>query len=418
MSARKRRSPGDGSLFKRSSDGLWVGSVEVPTADGKRRPKRVSAKDYKTAKRKLDELRTAVLAGNIPISDSTTVAAWLNRWLEIKRRQVRQGTYNYYEESIRLHIIPHIGYLKLRKLTPEHVRAMIERINTTANAQRAHKTLKLALKTALIDGLLTRNVVEAVDKPDHAARERGALSADAATLAIRAGFALEESRDGKRADPRLASRWAAAFLTGGRPAELRGLEWSRVDFDNAVVDLAWQLQPLKKVHGCGDAVDKAYPCGRARPGWCPQGRWDFKPGFEYRDCHRSTVWTRPKTRAGTRIVPIVPPLLGMLDAHRLATASQPNPYGLVWHHVDGRPIAPKDDAAAWARVLAVAQLPAVEVYAARHTATTLLQQVGVPEDVRMRIAGHSSAAAHREYVHVDQSQTRAALGKLERLLLG
>lgn len=418
MSTRKRRSPGDGSLFKRSSDGLWVGSVEVPTADGKRRPKRVSAKDYKTAKRKLDELRAAVQSGNIPISDNTTVAAWLNRWLEIKRRQVRQGTYNYYEESIRLHIVPHIGHLKLRQLTPEHVRGMLEQATTTANAQRSHKTLKLALKTALTDGLLARNVVEAVDKPDHAARERGALTADAAALAIKTAIALEESRGGTSTDPWLASRWAAAFLTGGRPAELRGLEWDRVDFDNAVMDLAWQLQPLKKAHGCGEAVDKTFPCRRTRPGWCPQARWDFKPGFEYRDCHRSTVWTRPKTKAGTRIVPIVPPLLAMLNAHRLATAGQPNPYGLVWHHVDGRPIAPKDDAADWGRVLTAAQLPAVEVYAARHTATTLLQQVGVPEDVRMQITGHSSAAAHREYVHIDQSQTRSALGKLEQLLLG
>lgn len=418
MAARKRRSPGDGSLFKRSSDGLWVGSVEVPTADGKRRPKRVSAKDYKTAKRKLDELRAAVLAGNVPISDNTTVAVWLNRWLEIKRRQVRQGTYNYYEESIRLHIVPQLGHLRLRKLTPEHVRAMLEGSSTTANAQRAHKTLKLALKTALTDGLLARNVVEAVDKPDHTARERGALSAESAALAIRTAVELEGARDGMSSDPWLASRWAAAFLTGGRPAELRGLEWARVDFDNAVMDLAWQLQPLKKVHGCGEANGGAYLCGRARPGWCPQACWDFKPGFEYRDCHRSTVWTRPKTKAGTRIVPIVPPLLAMLDAHRGATEGQPNPYGLVWHHIDGRPIAPKDDAADWARVLAAAQLPPVEVYAARHTATTLLQRVGVPEDVRMQITGHSSAAAHREYVHIDQSQTRAALGKLEQLVLG
>ena len=68
-------------------------------------------------------------------------------------------------------------------------------------------------------------------------------------------------------------------------------------------------------------------------------------------------------------------------------------------------------------MLAAAELPEITLYTSRHTAATLLQELGVSEEVRMRIMGQSSAAAHQAYVHIDQAQTRGALGKLERLLL-
>lgn len=55
--ARKpRRSPGNGSIFRRK-DGMWVASIETRTADGRRRQKRRYAKDRKTAELMLDSLK-------------------------------------------------------------------------------------------------------------------------------------------------------------------------------------------------------------------------------------------------------------------------------------------------------------------------------------------------------------------------
>ena len=53
-------------------------------------------------------------------------------------------------------------------------------------------------------------------------------------MAIRAAIGIEESGE----TPALATRWAAGFPTGARPAELMGLEWDRVDADHGVIDLA------------------------------------------------------------------------------------------------------------------------------------------------------------------------------------
>lgn len=415
----KRRSPGDGSLTKRKSDGIWIGSVEIPSADGKRRQKRVSSKDYRTAKAKLDDLRAQIRDGHIAISSTTTVQGWLRRWVdEIRSPHIRPKTFDYYDEAIRLHICPQIvrggtkafGQLRLSQLTSQDVRDMLARIDSSSNKRRAHKTLKQALKAAVAEGVLARNVVDAVETPEHVKTARGSLTVDAAMLAIKTAIDLQTSRD--ETAPMLATRWATAFLTGARPRELLGLEWDRVDLTNGTMDITWQLQDLDQKHGCGQPLEGVYPCGRSRPGYCPQRHWDFQDGFEYRDCYKGMVWTKTKTEAGRRIVPIVAPLIALLERHRLDTAAQPNPLGLVWHHVDGRPISRHDDSRSWRAILTAAELPSVDPYATRHTTATLLQELGVDEPTRMKIMGQSSAAAHAAYLHVDQTQTRAALDQL------
>ncbi len=434
-----RRTKGDGSLFKRADKDLWVGRVELPPGPEGRRYREVSSKNRNEAIRKLKELRAEIDAGRIPVTDKTSVGDWLDKWLTIKKAKVAQNTYDYYEQSVRLHIKPYIGRIKLKMLTPQHVREdMLAKIDTTANAQRAHKTLKLALETAVNDGVLGRNIMKSVDKPGHVVRVRGVLDFDAATEAIRAAIALDESRDETDGTPRLATRWAAGMLTGARPAELRGLEFGRIividiatgkpvelcDLEwngadvMATMDLSWQLKQHRKIHGCSD--DPAEPtCERVRPSYCPHARWDFAAGLEYRECHRSMVWTRPKTLSSKRALPISAPLLEMLRIHAMQTAGQPNPHDLVWHHLDGRPISETDENELWHDFLRAAGLPRIEQYAAtRHTANTLLQRLGTSEEIRMKITGHSSRAAHEAYTHIDQSQPREALEKLALRLLG
>jgi integrase len=432
----KRRSPGDGGLWKRA-DGMWTGSVEIRSIDGTRLQKRVYSKNRNEAKRKLDELRDELKKGIIPIASTTTVNVWLRYWVDkIKKPNVKPNTYDWYEEAVRLHIIPNIdAKTKLKHLTSIDIEDMLTKIDTSGNRQRAHKTLKQALGKAVDYGLIGRNAAAAVHPPGHVKKTRGSLGADAAKRAIKAAIEVQESRD--ESDPMVATRWAAAFFTGARPAELLGLELNRINLGDdpifrpplpplppMALDLSWQLQPMDRAHGCGDPIDTwpngkpRYPCGKKMPSFCPQSRWGFNDDFVYRECIGSLVWTKPKSAAGTRIVPLVPFVAISLERHLADTAGLPNPHQLVWRRADGRPLTKHDDAAQWRKVIAAAELPAVDVYAGRHTTGTLLQELGVPIEVRMQIMGQSSEAAHAGYIHVDQTQTRAALGKLERLLLG
>jgi predicted GIY-YIG superfamily endonuclease len=53
-----RRPRGTVGVYKRASDGLWVGNVELPRdRDGKRRRRTVASKDRMTAIRKLEDIK-------------------------------------------------------------------------------------------------------------------------------------------------------------------------------------------------------------------------------------------------------------------------------------------------------------------------------------------------------------------------
>lgn len=394
-----RRTRGSGSIFKRA-DGYWIGRVELSSTDGKRRHKTVSSRDPNVCIRRLKQLNFDVAQGKIAATSNATVGAWLDKWLnEIHGRKLRPSTLDSYESVIRLHIKPQIGSKRLSNLTPEHVRQMHRSITHSRTAQIAHVVLQRALKDAVREGILARNVAEVAEKPQHTTKQREPLSAEQVKQLLRS--AIDSN------DP-LATRWAAAFLLGARKGELLGLQWSRCDLVNGVVDFSWQLQELTQQHGCGE-----HPCGKP-PGWCPQRQWNLK-GLPHIVLHRSLVLTPPKTKAGARWVPIPLPLWYMLEAH---PRGQNNPHDLVWHHDDGRPIGPRKDHEMWCAALETAGLPYAPPHAARHTTATLLAESGVPEQVSMAILGHASISAHRGYVH-DPALAMAREGMstaLDRLL--
>lgn len=398
-----RRTKGDGSLFKRA-DGYWIGRVELPSTDGKRRYKTVSSRDRNTAIQRLKKLRADVDAGRIAITANTTVARWLERWLkDIHGPELRPTTFRDYRATIDLHITPHIGSKKLDKLTPEDVRQMHKAITSSRSAQKAHIVLQRALKDAVAEGMLVRNVAAVVRKPRHVTTQRDPLTASQAKQLLRSAI--------DTADP-WATRWAAALLLGARQGEILGLQWARIE--GGLADLAWQLQQVQQAHGCGDRHgDGTWPCGKQRVGFCPERRWDLPRGFDHQILHRSLALTKPKTKAGTRIVPIPAPLWAMLEQHLRGDV---NPHDLVWHHPDGRPLNPRDDYKNWQRALETAGLPAAPLHVARHTTATLLLEAGVPEDIRMQILGHSSVTATRGYAHIDQTLARQAMTALHQLL--
>lgn len=393
------RTPGD--PYKRK-DGLWVGAVTIPTTDGKRRRATVASKDYNTAVAELRKLRKKVRDGWIPTTGNTTVKKWLEHWLEnIQRPHVRPTTYRYYEGTVRNLIVPHIGGKRLDKLTPEDVRQMHKAIQdggSTRNAQKAQQVLQRALKDAEAEGLISRNVAAAVRKPKHTGEDKGTLSLEVA------GHIL---RTAETSQYELSSRWAVAFWTGARQGELLGLTWDHVDLDAAEIELAWQLQLLGKEHGCGEPTDDVYPCGKVKPGFCPKAELKPPPGFEARHCYKSLYWTRPKSKAGIRVVPLLPPVVEILKAHK--ASDEDNVHNLVWHHTEGRPYSPTEDARAWKDLLIAAKVEHVGVHVIRHSTATILQAAGIDEMTRMALMGHSSAASQRGYIHVDHTVTRKGL---------
>ena len=404
MTADRQRHYGEGTVFQRSCDGLWIARLEIGQGpDGRRRRWQAASRTRRGA---LQALRAARLhrSDGLPIAGSAwTVAGWLRHWLDsIAQPTVRPTTWRDYEAVIRRHLIPALGPIRLADLMADDVRRMHRDITASVSlvtANKAHRVLRAALSDALSDGLISRNVAARLRTPTPPST-RTPLTAEQAAAILAA-----------TTNDRLGSRWAAALLTGARQGELLGLAWDRVDLGSATIDLSWQLQALSYRHACGTAPGDS-PCSAARAGSCPERELDVPQGFEHRRLHGRLCLTRPKSAASIRIIPIPRRLVDQLARHRDATAAQPCPHGLVWSTPTGQPIPSGTDLAAWHAALARAGLPPVPLHTARHTTATLLMDLGVDVTVIQAILGHAAPLTTRGFQHADVTMSRTALARL------
>lgn len=381
------RGKGEGAVYKQA-DGLWAVSVELPATivDGKpkRRRKVIRSKDKAVVVRKLSELRRELeRTGDLPTA-SMTVAQWFDYWMrDIATKTRRPKTIEAYRSVIKTKIVPVIGKTRLDKVTPASIRKVttaIEAAHSSTYARNAHSVMSAAFKDAEREGRIPRNPVELVQAPRKSRTHLHALTLEEAGMLLES---FSENPD--------SFMWATFLLTGARRGEILGLEWDRV---TDVLELSWQLQRLPEGHV-------------------------FPADFEYRHLSNGLYLTRPKSRAGWRIIPLVEPLRSILTRWR--DLADPNPYGLVFTRLlAGEPIPIDPDMATkmWPDVLQRAGIDkAVRLHDIRHTTVDLLYLAGVPEDVISEIVGHSTRAVTRGY---KSRSTERALGGMKQLssLLG
>jgi integrase len=353
---------------------MWVARLELPTHGGARRRKEITAATEDRLNRKLAEFRRQfAMYGDLP-TGSEPLSKWLAYWLdEIAADRVRPNTLAGYRSVVKL-IVDAVGNIRLDKLQPAHIRRVHDHIigqgKTSTYALNAHRVLSRALKDAEAEGMIPRNPATLVDAPRKSRTALNALSTDEAIALIRRSIPELEGVT-ETYDPEPA-RWATYLLTGMRRGELLGLEWDRVDLDpdSGVIDLSWQLLRV------GD-IGKA------------------PADYEYRPIRGSMYWTRPKSSAGWRVIPLVEPLRSILAAHR--DRAGVNPWGLVFTTADGAPIDPDTETARWREVSKTVTGLDVRLHDLRHTTVDLLLDAGVDEDVVMEIVGHATRATTRGY---------------------
>lgn len=370
------RGKGEGSVYKRSSDGMWCATVELPRRlDGKRRRKvivRKTKSDVIAEMRKLqgEKERTGDLE-----TASVTVEKWMRHWLEkVVEPNLSPNAARDYRNSAENYIIPALGKKKLDKLTVTDVLHLHEAVMATpsrkqdrgkpltpdmplmsaASAQRVHACLQSALTAAQKEGRAHANVAELAGRPRAAKVEQGALTRMEA-------MRLRDYLMGHRHGP----MFLTFLYTGARRGEVIGLECDRV---GAVLDLSWQIQRIRDIA----TAPKDY---------------------EYRHARGSLYYVRPKSKAGWRTPPLVGHLRDVLLLHLGNRTSGPmflDDKGQVWD--------PAEASKAWRKVLAEAGMPQdVKLHGLRHTAIDLMTAAGMPDHIMMQITGHSSRQILNSY---------------------
>ncbi len=266
---------------------------------------------------------------------------------------------------------------------------------SATTAGHAHAILSAALNDAKRDGLIIANPCELVDHPKGAASN------------VRRALTMEEVRRilaelDRRPN---GSRWLAALLLGLRQGEALGLRWNRIDPCAMTITIDTQLQRIPYVKG--DA--REFP---------RRNHLRTLPGYDYTVVVGNLCLVTTKTESSKRVVPLPPILADALAAHERSTLYVPAMAGLIWTRPDGRPIEPTEDREEWHDILVAAGVPDTDQHSARHTTSTLLLALGVSEDVRMAILGHSTAAARKIYSHVDIELARRSMLALESAITG
>lgn len=414
--ARSRRDPGSGSLYQRASDGIWVGTIEAGwTETGARRRVTVSDKTQAGARRKLRDKRAAIERDGLPtVGARVTVKAWAEEWLSQVERTMRPGSFATARSAINLWIIPAIGHKRFSDLTPGDVRAVAQKQRNAGRSSstelRTHSVLMTMLKAALLEGHALHPRVLATKAPIKAISDRDAMTVDQALAILPMAGELHHG-----------SRFLAALLQGMRQGECLGLTWPAVDLAANTITVEWQLKALPykvaRDRNSGFRIPDGYEARRLS--LTPTVDADGKPAPPTGAMHL----VRPKSKAGYRVIPIVPVMREALIKWRERSAEliPENPHGLVWPNLNGAPTYYKIDDAEWYGIQQAADVrhPAgrlFTIHEARHTTATLLLEAGVDPVVIVAIMGHSDVLTTRGYQHVRTERAMEALEKVARRL--
>ncbi|MER6500192.1 tyrosine-type recombinase/integrase [Streptomyces sp. NPDC001455] len=399
------------------SDGWWHGRVTVGVKnDGSPDRRHRRAKTEPEVVRKVRELEKLRDRGRVPKAGrKPTVAQWMTTYLEtIASLKLKPRSLDDYWSKTRNDIVPGVGQHRLDKLAPEHLERMyadmLREGHAPSHVLKVHRILSRALKIAHRRRLITENVATLVDPPTVDETEANPFTKEEAKAFLEAA-----------AKRPTFMRWIVGVGMGFRQGETLGLRWPYVDLEAEMFRPEWQLQRLTWRHGCDDP----HACGARRHRFepCPpdcSAHKGYKRGCPKpcaKGCaqHASIcpqrrdgglVFTRPKTKKSRNAVPIPPVFIPFLRDHQARQDEMRAAAGELWqeHKVvfsrpDGRPLDPRQDYEEFKELLAEAGIDDRRLYdGSRHTAGTILNELGVDMPTIMEILRHTQISQTRRYV--------------------
>ena len=372
-----KRLNGEGTIRERS-DGRWTGQYVI---NGKR--KSVYGKTAKEVQEKLNHIKYEIQSGVYISSDSITVGEWLNKWLyEYKQGNVKQKTFQGYETFVRFHLFPAFEKIKLKNLSTDHVQRLINTKLKEGLSGRTvrymRSTLHNALNQAIQNGLLIRNVAEAVKISEKAQKERRILSPQEQQSLIQA---LEGERKGFMI--------LLDLFTGLRCGELLGLRWGDVDIENKTITVR---QNIQRLYG--------------------------------EDGKSHLIIDTPKTKNSIRTIPLLSEIVDKLQKHqtrqvqeRLLAGQSWVDNNLVFCTEQGKPYDPRNLQTFLDRITDKINMSHVNTHALRHAFATRALEQGISLKAVSDILGHSSIKVTADiYSHTSLEYMENEMQKLRSII--
>jgi integrase len=371
MAKKKQRGNGAGTVYPRKNkDGKVIGYRGSYIVNSKRYY--VSAKTKTVTEQKLRQAMTNADRGLVFAAGALVLLAYLDMWLCNIEDTVRQRTWERYEQIVRVHLKPTLGRLKLKSLTPTHLRGLYrEKLDAGASnrtVQYIHTTLRKALQDAVTDDLIPRNVADGIKAPRPKKKEINPLSPEQSRLFL----------DAIRDDP-LEALYVLAIHRGLRQGELLGLKWDDVDLEAGTLQVRRTLSLTRDGH----------------------------------------VMEQPKNGKG-RSIELTQSATDALRIHLQrqlkeieALGDEYQDEGLIFPGEHGQPMRPWTLTRKLQRMLERVGLPHIRFHDLRHTCATLLLGRGVHPKFVQELLGHATISITLDtYSHVIPAmgdQTRKAI---------
>jgi integrase len=345
---------------------------------GKRKRRWHSFKGTKRAAQiECSRLITEIQRGTSIEPNKTTLAQFLDLWLDDVKSRVSPKTHERYEQVCRKNIAPLLGAVLLPKLKPAQISEAYSKALASGHRKgkgglsprtvhHMHVILKGALDRAMKWEMLVRNPADAVDPPK--VEDSPMNTYDLAHTAE-----LIETARGKR----IFIPALIAVLCGLRRGEIAALRWRNVDLGAA------QLAVVQSAE-------------------------QTKAGVRYKE---------PKS-GRARTIALSATVVAELKAHRIAQAQELLRAGrrlsdddFVVAQADGLPLRPHSLGQEWVRFLVThSALPRIRFHDLRHAHATHLLGSGVHPKIASERLGHSKVGITLDlYSHVlPNMQTDAA----------
>ncbi|MCA9016046.1 MAG: site-specific integrase, partial [Planctomycetaceae bacterium] len=344
----RKRGRGEGSIDK-MPDGRWRARVSLGIgSDGKRKRKAIYGETRAEVQKKLRAAHTANDLGQLPTPNRTTVAEYLDFWID-HISKAGESTKGRYRGDIRKHIKPVIGSTRLQQLTGLHIDSVISTAVGNGLSPRSQQhiftTLNRSLNDAVKRDLIGFNPCSKSDKPRVPKRKHNVWTAEECQA-----FLTHVK----------GHRWFALFtiamFTGMRQGESLALSWSDIDWENNRIRISRTLTDHK-----GKAV----------------------------------IGETTKTEAGERFIHVPPYVMDALDSHRARMIVDGHPTqgkSLVFVNHAGNIISRHNLLQRTFKPLCrKANVPVIVWHEMRHTTATLLLESGVPINNVSDLLGHASS---------------------------
>ena len=360
-------------------------SMGYDPVTGKQIQHTLNGKTQKEVAQKLREITSEIDRGSYVEPSKMLLSQWLDEWQRDYLFGVKPSTAELYRESIQLYVLPHLGQIKLDKLTGHMIQKFYNELHQPTETDRkpicaksvknVHGILHKSLQQAVKNGLLKANPTDGCVLPRVEKKEINPLSSDQikALLQLLSGHPHEYL-------------YQIALFTGMREGELLGLPWSCVDFTHQTILVKQQLQR------------------------------EHKPGGAY--------LIVPPKNGKKRYIPMAPSVVKLFTLQRQRQERLRKELGLSWQdcgmvftNPTGGYLSSRTVYDCFKRLAKKIGAPNARVHDLRHTYAMACIESGVDIKTLQENLGHATAAFTLEvYGHVSRQMQINSANRLERFI--